>query len=705
MKYYITPIWILIFLIYKINAEPVQIFSDFTSHYVSNVSYLNNKAIFISSLNIILSFNTEKNRFDTIYNINSVGSYYLNGNKIIGINTALQKIYVYDYISGESIQKDYRFVNMGNYTVEFYTGKYIAVRNKTELNINVYDLDTKSLVKEFSESNNSPCDKLYNTPNERYLIGIDNYNLFKYDISINEIIKSVELPPSSGLTYISTPSDTTFVISAGSNIQFYNLDSFELLGSIENANILGNAIKVQGDNNLIYYVKGNESYNKIFFDYTTFKEVPIPLTNTGLKNKIPYIDAQDTFFLDWTTDEIIRFNYHTAIKDTIFNSSDNKFCIISTFYKTCIFEESNVFAEYFHDFNYSIYKIYGLENITNFRKSNYLNISKYDEHSVYYLKNSGDSIIYIADVLSKQILDSVTAYKPDYSDLEPSFDFSKQYLINREIVSGKSKHSIYDFKNRKTIFQSVDSLVFSEICPSAVKEINTIIIDNIKYYNINFKVLPDTNTIFTTSNIYSEISADGIYIFYPDIQDSTLIKHNIETNLESEIHISDEISNIYLSTDNQYLGVKFYNCGYGISIYRTDDLSLVYRLEPDNFIDDGNFELLLSSNFKYLFFTDKLTYFEGYTLNLKSSSVENQNNKYSLLSIYPNPTNNYINISSALIIKDISIYNIEGQELYYNPNTDLNLETINLQNFPNGIYYIKAIIGNHKVTKQFIISK
>ncbi len=705
MKHYITLIWVLFLMIYKIYAEPVRIFSDFTSDYISNASYLNNKAIFISSLKMILSFNTEINRYDTIKNINSGGSYYLSDTKIIGINTVLKKIYIYNYLSREAIQKDYRFVNIENHTIEFYTGRYIAIRNTTDLSINVYDLDTKSLVKEFSESNNSPCDKLYISKNEKYLIGLDNYNLFKYDINNNEIIKSIELPHSSGLIYLSTPSDTTLVISAGTNIYFYNLDSFELLGSIKNANILGNAIKVQGDNNLIYYVKGYESYNKIFFDFTTYQEVPIPLTHTGLKNKMPYIDAKDTIFLDWTTDEIIQYNYQTAKKDTIFKSSDNKSCIINTFYKTCIFEESNVFAEYFYNFNYSIYKIYGLENIVNFKKSDYIKISKYDEHSVYYLKNIGDTIIYIADVLSKQILDSVTAYKTDNGDLEPSFDFSKHYLINREIVSGKSKHSIYDLKNRKIIFQSDDSLVFSEICPSAVKEINTTTIDNIKYYNINFKILPDTNTIFTTSNIYSEISADGNYIFYSNVQDSILIKYNIKANLISDIHLSDEISNIYLSSDNQYLGVKFYNCGYGISIYRTDDLSLVFRLEPENYIEGVFFELLLSSNFKYLFFTDKLSFFEGYSLNLKSSEVSNQNMEKDLLSVYPNPTNNYLNISSPLIIKEISIYNFEGQKLFYKPNTDLNAETIDFQNFPNGIYYIKAIIGNYNITKQFAVYK
>ena len=71
------------------------------------------------------------------------------------------------------------------------------------------------------------------------------------------------------------------------------------------------------------------------------------------------------------------------------------------------------------------------------------------------------------------------------------------------------------------------------------------------------------------------------------------------------------------------------------------------------------------------------------------------------LSVYPNPVNDVINISSEEPLNWISITNNLGQELY-NAKV-ISLETqIDMSAYSNGIYFIKVFIAGKTLTKKFI---
>ena len=75
-------------------------------------------------------------------------------------------------------------------------------------------------------------------------------------------------------------------------------------------------------------------------------------------------------------------------------------------------------------------------------------------------------------------------------------------------------------------------------------------------------------------------------------------------------------------------------------------------------------------------------------LNATNLSInENVSNYNSKVSLYPNPTNQYISIMSTMKIENIELFNIHGQQV--NIKNKIINNTIDLSEFGNGIYFIK----------------
>lgn len=81
----------------------------------------------------------------------------------------------------------------------------------------------------------------------------------------------------------------------------------------------------------------------------------------------------------------------------------------------------------------------------------------------------------------------------------------------------------------------------------------------------------------------------------------------------------------------------------------------------------------------------------------------------SLVSLYPNPASQYINISGLKVSADVraSVYDamgsviLENQELEVNSNGDF---VIDLAQLERGTYVIQLMVGNQLITKQFVVS-
>ncbi len=73
------------------------------------------------------------------------------------------------------------------------------------------------------------------------------------------------------------------------------------------------------------------------------------------------------------------------------------------------------------------------------------------------------------------------------------------------------------------------------------------------------------------------------------------------------------------------------------------------------------------------------------------------------IKIYPNPTSNYLKIESKTNITSLSFYNIRGQKIKEFPVENTNINTININNFDTGFYYLEIITEMNKYTKKIII--
>ena len=92
---------------------------------------------------------------------------------------------------------------------------------------------------------------------------------------------------------------------------------------------------------------------------------------------------------------------------------------------------------------------------------------------------------------------------------------------------------------------------------------------------------------------------------------------------------------------------------------------------------------------------------------ITKSIEKNLNN----ISVFPNPisSNNYLNIinESSNKIKEINIYNFLGRsELKYGLDINSNVNKLNLNELPNGIYLLKIIFDdNTSRTTKFVINR
>ncbi len=80
------------------------------------------------------------------------------------------------------------------------------------------------------------------------------------------------------------------------------------------------------------------------------------------------------------------------------------------------------------------------------------------------------------------------------------------------------------------------------------------------------------------------------------------------------------------------------------------------------------------------------------------TSINQVNNNILNCIVYPNPADQYINIENNDIqnpIEQIDIFNLKGDLLYSNQKVDVNINRININNFPSGMYLLKVILKNN----------
>jgi hypothetical protein len=120
-----------------------------------------------------------------------------------------------------------------------------------------------------------------------------------------------------------------------------------------------------------------------------------------------------------------------------------------------------------------------------------------------------------------------------------------------------------------------------------------------------------------------------------------------------------------------------------------------------NFFNDANTDTVYRSNGVYsYFFVDEICVSTS-SLTCPITTGLNEANKEEYISIYPNPSNDFLRInSSKKSIKEIIILNSLGLSVYHDSFTD----TINISNIENGIYLVILKSDNYSFTKKIIIN-
>jgi len=93
---------------------------------------------------------------------------------------------------------------------------------------------------------------------------------------------------------------------------------------------------------------------------------------------------------------------------------------------------------------------------------------------------------------------------------------------------------------------------------------------------------------------------------------------------------------------------------------------------------------------------------DEFSFGMATSSIRNLNNA-DLINVFPNPTSEVINVESEeMSIQSIRIFNTFGQLMYESINRSYK-ETITINSFSPGIYFVDADMGEFVSRKKFMI--
>ncbi|WP_281233215.1 GEVED domain-containing protein [Flavobacterium gelatinilyticum] len=90
---------------------------------------------------------------------------------------------------------------------------------------------------------------------------------------------------------------------------------------------------------------------------------------------------------------------------------------------------------------------------------------------------------------------------------------------------------------------------------------------------------------------------------------------------------------------------------------------------------------------------------EDYTINVEAKLGTGDFDKASY-SIYPNPTSDYASIEASEVVKEVTVFNITGQQISNGKSS-----VIDLSNVPQGVYLVRILFENGKTVVQKMIRK
>ena len=247
-----------------------------------------------------------------------------------------------------------------------------------------------------------------------------------------------------------------------------------------------------------------------------------------------------------------------------------------------------------------------------------------------------------------------------------------------------------------------------------------------------------TNTDNVTLNLNKSFRTHDTQSFYKD-NSQEFIKLQVSNNYSDEtiIRIVDDAS---FSFDAEYDARKVFPNGLVPQLYSTNKylnniaINSIPEINNNTIInlglkaEQGEYSISLKDFNFYRYNIYLIDKYEGITINLndiksytffhKGNQVNDRfylafeeqatdiDNLNSNISIYPNPAKNFIKINNngSKLTSSIVISSINGKVWYKNENAE-NINTIDLSNFSNGVYFMQIKLNDGSIFYQKIILK
>ncbi len=237
-------------------------------------------------------------------------------------------------------------------------------------------------------------------------------------------------------------------------------------------------------------------------------------------------------------------------------------------------------------------------------------------------------------------------------------------------------------------------------------------------------VLNDVNSglgifeVTLNGNIYKSISAynDGFYINRVASQPATTLVENTAYTMTVKVGVgnnsNNELVDVYIDYNNDgtfAFSERVYQTAGGSGKKNGEVFSINFTTPTTgNFVNSQKLRMRVISGFDNNVnplssaFTSDYGNIEDYSVVFNPIlSVDNNEIESVDVSIYPNPTNNSLNIKNATNneITSISIFDALGRQVFQSSITD----KISVSNLQNGLYFLKVEFNNsNSITKRFI---
>lgn len=139
--------------------------------------------------------------------------------------------------------------------------------------------------------------------------------------------------------------------------------------------------------------------------------------------------------------------------------------------------------------------------------------------------------------------------------------------------------------------------------------------------------------------------------------------------------------------------------------YETDIELPVADCYTFNLIDtygDGGATVTLKDNNDVVVYTTTGNYGSGASTNFQAGVLAVNDIDGNQVSVYPNPSNGIINISSKIANNNIEVFDVTGRKVY-TTHTNSTLSTIDLSSYGKGVFVVKISDGKNVTTKKVII--